>query len=108
MSGQVVQTRPTIGFAFEQLTVADSVQVLTPAKYKDSATSGGASACFISTETGSIRYTYDSVTTPTTTVGHLLAAGGTLVLLGQNQMSNFKCIRATGTSAVLTATYERE
>lgn len=108
MSGQVVQTRPTIGFAFETLTVADSVQVLTPSKYKDSATSGGASAAFITLETGSIRYTYDNVTTPTTSVGHLLTAGGSLVLLGQNQMSNFKCIRATGTSGVITTTYERE
>jgi hypothetical protein len=107
MSGLVVQTRPTIGYDFEQLTVAGSVQVLTPSKYKDSTTSGGASNAFITSETAEIRYRYDGGT-PSSTVGHILAIGGILVLSGQNQMSNFKCIRTGAISAVISATYERE
>lgn len=101
-----VNQQVTIGHAFETLTIADSVNVLTPSLYKDSATSGGSLAAFLTLETGSIRYRYDSGT-PTASVGHLLSAGGSLVLLGQNQMSQFKAIRATGTSGTLSVTYER-
>lgn len=106
MSGQVIQFRPTIGYAFEQLTVTNAVQVLTPSKYKDNATSGGASTAFISNETDAIRYTYDG-TTPSASVGHRLADGGILILSGQNQMASFKCFRIT-TDATITVTYERE
>jgi len=101
-----VNQQVTVGFGFETLTIADTVNVLTPALYKDSSTSGGALAAFITLETGSIRYRYDNVA-PTSSVGHLLTAGGSLVLLGQNQMSQFKAIRATGTSGTLSVTYER-
>jgi len=106
MSGHIVQTRPTIGYAFEQLTVTNAVQVLTPGKYKDSTTNGGASAAFITNDGNTIRYTYDG-TTPSATVGHKLADGGILVLAGQNQMSQFKCFRVSADSEI-TITYERE
>lgn len=106
MSGQVVQFRPTIGYAFEQLTVTNSVQVLTPAKYKDSTTSGGASSAFLTNDGSAIRYTYDG-TTPSTTVGHKLSDGGILILAGQNQMSQFKCFRVSSDS-IISITYERE
>lgn len=104
---QVVINLVTIGYSFEQLTVANSVQVLTDSKYKDSITSGGASAAFITNEIAQLRYTYDG-TEPTTTVGHILESGGLLVLNGQNQMSQFKCIRTGSTSAIITVTYERQ
>ena len=107
MSGMIVQFRPTIGIAFEQLTVSNSVQVLTPSKYKDSTTSGGCSNALVSLETADIRYTYDG-TTPTSTVGHLLTSGNSIVLSGQNQMSQFKCIRAASTDSTISITYERE
>jgi len=106
MSGLVVQTRPTIGYAFEQLTVTNSVQVLTPAKYKDSNTSGGASSAFLTNDGNPIRWTYDG-TTPSATVGHLLPDGGILVLNGQNQMASFKCYRESADSEI-SITYERE
>jgi hypothetical protein len=106
-SGMIVQTRPNIGFDFEQLTVADSVQVLTPTKYKESSTSGGASSAFLTSEDAQIRYRYDGGT-PTSTVGHVLENGSILVLNGQNQMENFKCIRTGSTSAIISITYERE
>jgi len=106
MSGMVVQTRPNVGYAFEQLTVTNAVQVLTPSKYKDSNTSGGAASAFLTNDGAAIRYTYDG-TTPSATVGHLLPDGGILVLNGQNQMSQFKCFRET-TDSEISITYERE
>jgi len=106
MSGSIVQFRPTIGYGFEQLTVTNAVQVLSPAKYKDSATSGGASSAFLTNDGNAIRYTFDG-TTPSATVGHKLADGGVLVLAGQNQMSQFKCFRVSADSEI-TITYERE
>lgn len=106
MSGQIVQTRPTIGYDFEALTVSTGVQVLTAAKYKNSTTSGGASAAFITNSGASIRYRYDG-TSPSSTVGHILADGGILVLNGQNQMENFKCTRVSSDSEI-SVTFERE
>lgn len=106
MSGAIVQFRPTIGFSFEQLTVTSGVQVLTPSKYKDSDTIGGAASAFITNDGDAIRYTYDG-TTPSTTVGHKLADGGVLVLTGQNQMSSFKCY-AVSSNSTISITYERE
>ena len=105
-SGAIVQFRPNIGFAFEQLTVTSGVQVLTPTKYKDSVTSGGASSAFLTNYGAAIRYTYDG-TTPSTTVGHVLPDGGILVLNGQNQMSAFKCYAVSGNSEI-SVSYERE
>ena len=103
----VVNQRVTVGFQFETLTVADSVQVLTPSLYKDSTTSGGATDAFITLADGQIRYRYDGGD-PSSTVGHILDVGGSLVLRGQNQMSQFKCIRTGSTSGTISTSYERE
>jgi len=105
-SGMIVQTRPNIGFADESLVVTTAVQVLTPSKYKDSSTSGGASSAFITNYGAAIRYTY-SGTSPSATVGHVLQDGGILVLTGQNQMESFKCY-ALSSNSELFVTYERE
>lgn len=105
-SGSVVKFRPNIGYAFEELTVTNSVQVLTPSKYNDSNTSGGADSAFLTNDGDALRYTYDG-TTPSATVGHKLADGGILILNGQNQMSQFKCFRVTNDTTIR-VTYERE
>ena len=107
MSGQIVQFRPTVGIAFEQLSVTTSVQTLTPSKYQPSNVSGGASEAFLTLESGDIRYTYDG-TTPSSTVGHLLKDGGVLVLKGQQQMSTFKCYQTGASGSTITVTYEHE
>lgn len=107
MSGGVVQIRPKIGFAFEQLTVSNSVQVLTPSRYAASEPHESASSAFITLNGGNIRYTYDG-TTPTSSTGHLLNDSGTITLLGQNQMALFKCIQTGATSSEISITYERE
>ena len=106
MSGSIVQFRPTVGYDFEELVVTNAVQVLTPSKYKDSVTSGGAQTAFLTNDGDALRYTYNG-TTPSATVGHKLADGGILVLNGQNQMSLFKCFRVTGDTTIR-VTYERE
>ncbi len=106
-SGMIVQTRPNIGYAFEQLTVTNSVQVLTPSKYMASTTIGGASSAFLTNYGAAILYTYEG-TTPSATVGHVLPDGGVLVLTGQNQMSQFKAFRQGSTDSLISITYERE
>lgn len=106
-SGSVVKFRPNIGYATETLSVSSSVQVLTPAKYTGSAQRpGGADTVFITNYGNAIRYFYDG-TTPDASTGHVLPDGGILTLSGQNQMSNFKCIRLTSDSTI-TVTYEAE
>ena len=102
-----VKERVTVGKYFEQLLVSNSVQVLSPIKYKDSEMSGGAMEAFITNYGANILYTYDG-TTPTSTVGHVLADGGILILKGQNQMENFKCYAQGSTSSLLSITYEFE
>lgn len=102
-----VNQRVTVGRNFEQLTVTNSVQVLTPSKYKDSAMSGGAMEAFLTNFGANVLYTYDG-TTPTALVGHVLPDGGVLVLRGQNQMAAFKCFRQGSTDSLVSVTYEFE
>ena len=54
-------------------------------------------ALWMTVETNTIRYTHDG-TTPTTAVGHSLAAGGALVLKGAKNIYNLKVINAAGAS----------
>ena len=103
---QVVINRVTVGYDSEQLTVNTNLNVLTPSKYKDTSTSGGALAAFITLEDASMRYRYDGGA-PTSTLGHKLLDGGVLVLNGQNQMQNFKFIQTGGASGPIYVTYER-
>ena len=106
-SGGVVRFRPNIGYATESLTVSNSVQVLTPSKYAPvAAHPSGADSAFVTNYGNAIRYFYDS-TTPDASTGHVLADGGILILQGQNQMSQFKCIRVSADS-VITVTFEAE
>lgn len=106
-SGSIVKFRPNIGYASETLNVTNAVQVLTPAKYApNTQTPGGADSAFITNYGNAIRYFYDG-STPDASTGHVLPDGGLLILLGQNQMAQFKCFRLSADST-LTATYERE
>jgi len=105
MSGSIVQFRPSVAYDYEQLTVSTGVQVLTPSKYAE--VNGGATDAFITLNGGNIRYRYDNGT-PSSTVGHVLLDGGILVLKGQNQMSQFKCIQTGSASSEISVSYERE
>ena len=106
-SGHVVKIRPNIGYATETLSVSTGVQVLTPTVYAPNAqTPGGADSAFITNYGNALRYYYDG-STPSSSVGHVLPDGGMLILNGQNQMVQFKCIRLAADSTI-TATFERE
>jgi hypothetical protein len=63
-----------------------------------------AKAARVSVETASIVYTIDG-TTPTITAagsyGHIVAAGATVDILGENNIRNFKCIDAAGGSTAV-------
>ena len=107
MSGSIIQFRPTIGYDSEGLAVSNSVQVLSPSKYKEASTIGGASNALVTNYGAAIRYRYDGGT-PTASVGHVLADGSSIVLSGQNQMAAFKCIRLSSTDSAIYVTYERE
>jgi hypothetical protein len=57
-------------------------------------------------ETAQVRYRYDG-TNPTSSEGHLLEIGETLVLEGAANIDKFKAIRTGSTDGTLKVTYER-
>jgi len=97
--------RPTVGFAFETITIDNSVTSLTRSIYAPG-TGGDASRAYLTLENGSIRYRYDGGN-PTANVGHLLMDGNFLVLEGEQQLSDFKAIRTESRNGTISITYER-
>ena len=71
---------------------------LTPAKVLTIPT--GATYAVVQAAVSSITYTTDGITTPTSTVGIILAAGASLPLSGANVLANFKAYSASGTISV--------
>ena len=103
-SGNIVTTRPTIGYDFETLPVSNTAVGLTASKY---APSGAhcAEHAFVTCE-GEVRYRYDS-SDPTASVGHIMQDGSFLIVKGEHQLKTIKFIRTTSDST-LSVTYERE
>lgn len=81
------QATPVAGSQFG-LTCASSTSLTVPA---------GALQAIVSIEGGSVRYTHDGVTTPTSTVGHLLTSGTFEPFYGAAILANLKFIQASGT-----------
>jgi hypothetical protein len=54
---------------------------------------------YVTVETQAIRW-WDDGTNPTTTAGHLTAAGSSITLNGRDNVVNFKCIATAGTATV--------
>lgn len=94
-----------IAFAFESLTVSSTAIGATASVYSPSGATG-AERAFLSCENAPIRYCYDG-TTPTATVGHLLAPGELLIIEQPLNIAQFRAIRSGGTDARLQVTYER-
>lgn len=91
-----------IDIAFETITVADTAIGPTSSAIED-ATYGGANyAVFGPVETAQIRYSTNGED-PTTTVGHLLEVGDTLIYDGD--LSGIQFIRTGATSGSLPASY---
>jgi len=94
---------------------AFAVEVLSP----DNATAAGTDpavhspvgksrpkSVFMTTEVADCRLTFDGVA-PTSSSGHLVPAGSSLTIVGQNNVRDLKIISTTGTNVVVTATYMR-
>lgn len=106
MSGNIVEFRPKVAFAFETISATASALGLTASTYKP-ASAAIAQEAFITLSGGDIRYRYDG-TDPSATVGHILSDGGFLRLKGEHQLANFKFILTGTRTGVLSISYERE
>jgi hypothetical protein len=84
---------------FQQVTVSTAALALSVRSLTS------AQRAWITVETAAIRYRYDGLD-PSTTVGHRLAAGGTLELLGSTSITQFKMIRDGATDATVAYTVE--
>lgn len=95
----------------ETITVdatADGVS-LTSSIYKGTAQAVmGATRVYITVETAPFRYLYcpTAKLTVTSAIGHLANIGDVIVLEGAENIDNFRAIRTSGVSAVITVTYE--
>lgn len=89
-------------FASETITVGASATSLTSATY----TTDGEKAkrAIITIQGGQLRYFY-SGETPTSSIGHLVNVFDVIVLLGSDNINNFRAIRVTNDSTI-TVTYE--
>lgn len=89
-------------FAFEQITVDNTAggKPLTAATYTTDA-----KVAFITAETAQMRYRFDGVAAVTTSAGHLLEVGQSIVLSNYSQIVKFRAIRTGGTSGVISVTY---
>jgi hypothetical protein len=83
---------------YEDITVANTAKTLTAATY------GASQKAFMTLETAQIRVRFDG-TAPTTTVGHLVEVGDTIILDAGSQLSQFQAIRTGATSGVLRVSY---
>lgn len=90
-------------FAFETITVTNSVKQLTADTFED--TDGFAKRVVITIQSAQIRWRYDG-TDPTSSIGHISNPFDTIVLQTTNNIKNFRVIRAGGTNATLSISYE--
>lgn len=107
-SGIVLQTNNAVPGNFETLTVGSTSTYFARGKIKPtSGTYAGmsAQAALISLEGGDIRFRVDGLAPPTSTTGHYMASGDTLLLIGAQAISQFRAIRAGDQDGILTATY---
>lgn len=95
---------------FYTITVADTAKTAiddTATVLNTLLATGGRWTLYISTATGGIRWRVDG-TDPTTTVGHLLAAAGSITISGTNNIRRFRMIRDGSTTATVSVTLSGE
>lgn len=98
-------------YAFETITVSSTAKSLTASVYDIASVTSQlypvrqVQYVLITSETSELRYRIDG-TAPTTTVGHVLPSGSSMVLLGYTTIINFKII-ASGSDGTIQVTYER-
>jgi len=95
--------------AYESITTAAAIGFTSTYFMYPSTTPLPMKAALITVETADIRFTLDGTaptTTATTAIGHLMTSGQNYVVRGWENIRNFKCINAVGSSgAVVKATY---
>jgi hypothetical protein len=91
------------GYAYDQITVADTAVGLGTNWQTGEHTHIRA---VLTAFNGHMRYRYDG-TAPTSTTGHLLSHGDSLIIEGSVNVNQFKAIRAGSQSGVLCVTFER-
>lgn len=92
---------------FDTITVGASSIPLTAAKVQVARTGGfkkNAIMAFLSVETNSIRVRWDGGA-PTSSLGHLLAAGDTLTVAGEQNVANLRLIRVSADGTVQVTFY---
>ena len=100
LSDVIISNEYRGAFAYEAVTVTNAAAIgLTLATYSNAETA------LITVESNPVRVRYDG-TAPTTTEGHLLSSGDTIMLNSTEDIYNFKAI-ATGGNAALKVTYSR-
>ena len=93
------------GFNHEKISIGTAATSLTVASYAPSG-STPAQAAIITCETGQIRYRYDG-TAPTSTTGHLLSPGGSVIIHDSKNIEQFQAIVPGTAAAALSVSYER-
>jgi hypothetical protein len=105
--GFTIETYNRIPGDFEEVTVGVSAVGLSKAKIKPSTgpyARLSARAALMSSEDADIRFRVDGGL-PSSSSGHYLTGGDTLVLTGTQAIEQFRAIRNSETNAVLRVTY---
>lgn len=92
---------------FETKTISSAAVALATAKLRTNQEGGfykDAVKLFITVETNSIRLRWDG-TNPTTSVGHLLTAGSSITLIGEQNISKLRMIAAAADGVVMVTYY---
>lgn len=95
-------------YDFDTITVSSTAIGLTSTKYNTTSQAmplREGQYIIITVETNSIRYRIDGPA-PTSSVGHILTAGSSLILLGSTPIKNFKAIAVSGDGTMM-VTYLR-
>lgn len=89
--------------SFQQISVIATSTVIPTSMYVKASNHGPASTCRGRLETGAIRFRIDG-TAPTSSVGELLDVGDRIEITGYTNIQNFKAIRTTSDSGLLSLT----
>lgn len=88
------------GYAYAYQAIAPTSAAAIGLTAATVAAGSGAKQMYCTVETASVRYRWDAGGTPTTSEGHLVAAGGSITLGETNSITNFKVIAVSTTAAV--------
>lgn len=96
---------PVDAFADEAISVTDTAVGFTAATYAPTDAPGAVKA-LVTVETAAVRMRIDG-STATSTVGHLLDPGDSVVIEGTDSIINASFVRDTSTSGAIHVTYFR-